>query len=427
MKNRVTLKWFLRLETTQLYSLTGPHCKRQNRLACQAGQPPRAKLSVPIRGRCIGDIGTGKDLEEYPRKRSTHPLSPHWRGQSPAHNSICMNSCRLWSLICFNDIVSQTKCPSFAVEPACTGRPTQRTFRLHRFPKTTRRNELEHLDKNDLVQRLQIFPAQHVAGIDTSSKKELFAALKSPRFLAMHPGHVKPQQLPLPPFVHWHKTDLKNARWIYLIDSPIAWITGSLKRPGICWLIAWRTSSCKRLGLEYKFLSLFCKTKSHTCNYSNNWNSHLSILQSGKWPFRKMEKEGVTIHWVEKTMNELLALIASHNLRRQPYRKQFSGTCAGLYCFLSGDSRESKMTIVSRYRMVLIFDHFSLFHQLLVAKHYPVRQSPSLSGSEQIRESGDGSRSRMPCRAAMMLVAVFLRCHTQKQPLPSGILGFGSK
>lgn len=295
-------------------AVLGPTASGKTRLACLLASHLQGEI-ISADSRQVYrrlNIGTGKDLEEY-RVNGAH-IPYHLIDVAEPGTQFYLHEFMQALTVCFNDIVYRNKMPIICGGTGLYLDALRKDFSLTQIPENhTLRNELEHLDKNDLVQRLQIFPAQHVAGIDTSSKKRIIRGIEIATFLAMHPGHVKPQQLPYRPLYIGIKPDPEKRRMNISHRLTHRLNNGLIEEARDLLADGMTHEQLQRLGLEYKFLSLFLQNKITYMQLQQQLET--AIFQFAKrqmtW-FRKMEKEGVTIHWVEKNynLNELLALIA---------------------------------------------------------------------------------------------------------------------
>jgi tRNA dimethylallyltransferase len=279
----------------------GPTASGKTQLAC--------KLAYVLKGEIISadsrqvykylNIGTGKDLHEYEIneiKIPYHLVDIREPGdQFYLHEFIdaCLKS--------FNEISNRHKMPIIC---GGTGLYLDSLRKDYSFTQVKEnpplRQQLETLSKELLQQELKKFPASLISHVDINSKKRLVRAIEVAEFLQNHPSQITLEQKPYRPFyigIAVSADERKHritARLVDRIDKGLIRETEHLLTLGVS------HDRLEFLGLEYKFTSLFIRgiiTKAELIEQLQT-----AIFQYSKrqmtW-FRKMEKEGVEIHWVK--------------------------------------------------------------------------------------------------------------------------------
>jgi tRNA dimethylallyltransferase len=162
------------------------------------------------------------------------------------------------------------------------------------------RAELENLSKEELLEQLKKFPESLTKQVDKDSKKRIIRGIEIAHFLEENPNTFTKTELPYQPYYIGLDVDLEvrkqkvSDRLKKRLDEGLIEEVQSLLNKGI---------SHERLqffGLEYKFVS--CYLLQQLSKEELIAQLQTAIFQFAKrqmtW-FRKMEKEGVQIHWVQ--------------------------------------------------------------------------------------------------------------------------------
>ena len=254
------------------------------------------------------DIGTGKDLGEYTVEGKIIPyhainiVEPSEQFYLHQFVEVLKNS--------FDEISSKNKWPIICGGSGLYLDALHKDFSFTQIKEDFElRAALEHVSKPELVARLLTFPSELIAQVDQNSMKRLIRGIEIAKFRKANPDFIKTQTLPYKPFYLGIKTEKEERskniyqRLITRLDEGMIEEAESLLKNGI---------SHERLqlfGLEYKFLSWFLQNKISREELITQL--HLAIVQFSKrqmtW-FRKMEKEGVRIHWIDASAEPLEVL-----------------------------------------------------------------------------------------------------------------------
>ncbi|MBY0244162.1 MAG: tRNA (adenosine(37)-N6)-dimethylallyltransferase MiaA [Sphingobacteriaceae bacterium] len=240
------------------------------------------------------DIGTGKDLEEYA------DVPYHLIDILPAGESYNVNRFKEDFYTSFISITQQKK---QAILCGGTGMYIHSLFQNQAFTAVPSnlilREKLLCLSKQDLLERLKEYPNEFTQHADLSSSKRLIRAIEIADFLISN-ELPKVQKVDFKPIVVGLKNERENQRINILNRLKLRLKNGlieeveRLHQQGVCYdkLIFY--------GLEYKFISMYLQGE---INYHEMEEKlGIAICQFAKRQetfFRKMEKDGVNIHWLD--------------------------------------------------------------------------------------------------------------------------------
>ncbi len=246
------------------------------------------------------DIGTGKDLESYilGDKVIKHHLIDHFN----AGDKYNVHFFKEDFYKAYTDINSRNKLPI-----VCGGTGLYIQQILQHYPYTTipvndaLRLELQSKNKEDLIGLLNKSD-DLIASIDLTSVKRIIRAIEIQNYL-------KTNELPKSPFInfdyyviglHGERSLLRNRikdRLLYRMNNGLIEEAVSLQQQNIS------TEIMEYYGLEYKYLALYLNKKLtkeemfdrlfiRICQYAKRQETY----------FRKMEKDGIKIHWINFEM-----------------------------------------------------------------------------------------------------------------------------
>lgn len=286
----------------------GPTASGKTHLACQlAYRLNGAIISADSRQVYQGlNIGTGKDLEEYTVNGKKIPVylidvvSPseqfylHQFMQELRHS--------------FDTIRTAGQVPVICGGTGLYLDALRKDFSLTQIPENTDlRKELENKNKEELLQRLKQYPIIAHQHIDTDSKKRIIRGIEIGEYFIASGRLPKNTELPYLPYYIGIRPDAETRRRRIAqrleqrLNSGLIEETESLLKQGL---------SHERLqffGLEYKFCSLYLQGKISKEQLQQQLQT--AIFQFAKrqmtW-FRKMEREGVPVHWVETPDTEMV-------------------------------------------------------------------------------------------------------------------------
>ncbi len=256
------------------------------------------------------NIGTGKDLQEYffNDKPIAHHLIDIREPQQQFYLHEFIKECEL----AFVEILKKNKLPVICGGTGLYLDSLRKDYSFTTIPEDTlRRKELEALKKQDLINIIKEFPAEIVEHVDLHSKKRIIRGIEIAEYRKKFAGPV-PKKLSYRPLyiglevpVEERKNKITKRLKERLNSGLIEEVQGLVNK-GIT------HERLMMLGLEYKFISLYLQQKLSKEMMQSQLET--AIFQYAKrqmtW-FRKMEKEGVQIHWIspEKELLEIVQLI----------------------------------------------------------------------------------------------------------------------
>jgi tRNA dimethylallyltransferase len=249
------------------------------------------------------NIGTGKDLEEYTvdHKRIPYHLIDVAEPEEQFYLHHFTRLCKL----AFEQIVARRKLPVICGGTGLYLDTLRKDFSYTQIKENFQlREELGALSKDQLLERLRGFPEELRQHADETSKKRLLRAIEVAEYLLGHPGEIKKEEKPyVPYYIGIHITveerrELISSRLRQRISQGLVDEVRQLLKTGLT------HQRLQFLGLEYKFISLHLQgllpEKEMILQLER------AIFQFAKrqmtW-FRKMEREGVKIHWINKEMD----------------------------------------------------------------------------------------------------------------------------
>ena len=259
------------------------------------------------------DIGTGKDLAEY--------------GDIPYHLIDIVEAGSEFSVFdfqerfvdAFKDIQSRSRLPLLVGGTGLYLDAALRGYQLVKVPENpTLRAELAGLDLTELQQRLlQLRPEQHNTS-DLQDRERLVRAIE----IAMGERDTPP--LPLPTIeplvfgVRWDRPVLRQRitkRLKQRLAEGMIEEVQHLHETGIPY------SNLEFYGLQYRLIAQHLQGQLNRNDMVQKLNSaiHQFAKRQETW-FRRMEKQGVVIHWLDGSgdpIAELLQLAAEQDLKPQ--------------------------------------------------------------------------------------------------------------
>ncbi|MCX2574207.1 tRNA (adenosine(37)-N6)-dimethylallyltransferase MiaA [Pedobacter sandarakinus] len=248
------------------------------------------------------DIGTGKDLSEYQLKTNKVPyhlidiLNPGERYHVDAFKNDFFTA--------YESIISRNKVPILC---GGTGMYIHSLLQNQEYTAVPvnpdLRASLIEKDREDLLVELANFPQKNTSHADISSKKRLIRAIEIATYLEHH--ELKEVQRPdLIPLIFGLKSEVQHTRtkiWTRL-ESRLA--NGMIKEVENLLKMGVAKESLIFYGLEYKFIISYLD---NVITYDElRANLFTAICQFAKRQntfFRKMEKDGVVINWLNASLN----------------------------------------------------------------------------------------------------------------------------
>ncbi len=283
----------------------GPTASGKTRLACQ--------LAYHLNGEVISadsrqvyqylDIGTGKDLNEY--KVNGQKINHHLIDVIHPREQFFLHQFIEESRKCFDKIISTDKIPVFCGGTGLYLDTLRKDFSFTGIKEDHElRKSLENLSKEELLKRLSVYPAFHTQHVDLNSKKRIIRGIEIAEYSTSHKQLPDKVILPYRPYYIGIKTDLEtrkkriSERLANRLENGLVEEVKALLESGIT------EERLVLFGLEYKHVLLYLQNR--VSKHELFTGLQTAIFQFAKrqmtW-FRKMEKEGVEIHWVEKDVD----------------------------------------------------------------------------------------------------------------------------
>lgn len=285
--------------------ILGPTASGKTQLACE--------LAYYLDGEIISadsrqvyqqlNIGTGKDLDEYTlhsKKINYHLIDIIEPGEQ-----FYLHDFARELKIAFDDIISKNKLPIICGGTGLYLDALRKDFSFTQIKEDPElRNDLEKFSKEDLQQKLSAYKNDDLTAVDTNSKKRLVRAIEIAEHLKNNKAVFIKTELPYQPYYIGIKTDpaqrkeLIYKRLLARLNSGLIEEAEDLLKKGMT------HERLQFLGLEYKFLSQYLQNKISKEELISQLSTAINRFSKRQmtW-FRKMEKEGVKINWVERSVD----------------------------------------------------------------------------------------------------------------------------
>jgi tRNA dimethylallyltransferase len=280
----------------------GPTASGKTRLACLLAHELNGEIiSADSRQVYKGlNIGTGKDYEEYKafdgeiKYRLIDICEP---GKTFFLHDF-MRECRK----AFDEIISKKKLPVICGGTGLYLDSLRKDFGLTQIPEDYQlRETLQHLSKEELLEKLKQYSKQLTAHADMSSIKRMIRAMEVAEFLSKNPDYLRPEEKPYQPFYIGVKVDIDERKNLIAkrlderLNHGLIEEVERLLKNGIS------HERMEFFGLEYKFVSWYLQNKiSHDELRDQLFTAICQFSKRQMTWFRKMEKEGVKIRWIER-------------------------------------------------------------------------------------------------------------------------------
>lgn len=246
------------------------------------------------------DIGTGKDLAEYSVDHKQIPY--HLINIREAGDSYNVNAFKEDFYTAYQKISDRAKLPILC---GGTGMYIHSILQNHTYTavpvNVTLRDALPVNDLTALRIKLSQYPAEFTAQADLSSAKRMIRAIEIAEYLQHH--HLIEEERPaLKPFIIGltGEVELRRARIFKRLndrfDEGLIEEVAGLLRQGIA------ADDLIFYGMEYKFVTEYLQKKLSLAELKEKL--YIAIRQFAKRQmtfFRKMEKDGVEINWLDSS------------------------------------------------------------------------------------------------------------------------------
>jgi len=256
------------------------------------------------------DLGTGKDLSEYSRGGAAVPyhlidiLDPTEEFSVFAYQKLFHRA--------FQEIMDRGKVPLMVGGSGLYLEAVIRGYRLPAVPiNQTLRDGLAGEGMEDLRRRfLTLHPAVHNT-TDLRDRERLIRAIEIAEFT--HDHHQEPGfRIPLSPLVVGIRCERETLRRRITDRLKVRLTSGMLEEVRDLHQKGLRWERIDSFGLEYRYIGLYLRgeTTREELFRTLNTRIHQYAKRQETW-FRRMEKNGVRIHWTESNdTGSVIALIA---------------------------------------------------------------------------------------------------------------------
>jgi tRNA dimethylallyltransferase len=248
------------------------------------------------------DIGTGKDLMDYFIEGKNIPY--HLINIKAAGETYNVNAFKDDFYIAFNQITGKKKLPILC---GGTGMYIHSLLQQHELtaipPNEQLRLSLKTLSKDQLIDRLILYPAKLRENVDYSSTKRIIRAIEIAEYLTEKP--LEKKILPkMKPFVVGLKHSLETRRSRILQRLELRLKNGLVEEVEMLIKKGVSIEMLTFYGLEYKFVAAHLSGEIDFTELKERLG--IAICQFAKRQmtfFRKMEKDGIEIHWLNAEMD----------------------------------------------------------------------------------------------------------------------------
>jgi tRNA dimethylallyltransferase len=279
-----------------LLTILGPTASGKTRLAVALSRELHGEIiSADSRQVFRGmDIGSGKDLHEY--------------GDVPYHLIDILESGAEFSVFAFlglfretfTDIAGRGRLPVLCGGTGLYLDAVLRGYRMAAVPEDALlRSELEELSADELAAMLrELRPEQHNTS-DLLDRARTVRAIEIARFERSQAGQEQPlaEIRPLTIGIRWERSELRRRiteRLRQRLESGMIEEVQRLHEGGVAW------DRLYYYGLEYRYIGAFLQGRLNRNDMFQRLNSaiHDFAKRQENW-FRKMERNGVIINWVD--------------------------------------------------------------------------------------------------------------------------------
>ncbi|MEI8137781.1 MAG: tRNA (adenosine(37)-N6)-dimethylallyltransferase MiaA [Bacteroidota bacterium] len=291
--------------------ILGPTASGKTNLACE--------LAYHLNGEVISadsrqvykylNIGTGKDLDEYiiNGKKINHNLIDICEPNEQFYLHDFLRELKL----AFDKITSANKLPIICGGTGLYLDALHKDFSFTQIKENeSLRNELEHLSKEDLQEKFKKYNYKELNNVDVNSKKRLIRAIEIAEHLKNSPTKLIANEIPYRPYYIGIKLDVEKRReliynrLIFRLSHGLIEEVEDLLKKGLT------HERLQFFGLEYKFISFYLQQKISKKELILQLSTAINQFAKRQmtW-FRKMEKEGVKINWIDKNADSQNLLI----------------------------------------------------------------------------------------------------------------------
>lgn len=259
------------------------------------------------------DIGSGKDLNEY--TAGTHPIPYHLIDCCDLDHEFNVFEFQQRAYDAISEIQTREQLPIVVGGTGLYLDALLGEYRMVEVPENpVFRSSLAMMSNAELVARLTMLKGELHNTTDTEDRERLIRAIEIESYTQHNPPETAPALKPFILGIDWPRPILHKRIAVRLkerLDNGMIEEVEGLLESGVS------PERLNSLGLEYRFVAEFLQGR------IKNKNDLLQKLlpaiknfakRQGTW-FRRMEKKGVTIHWLEEpTLEAALAIIQQQSV-----------------------------------------------------------------------------------------------------------------
>ncbi|GFO56306.1 tRNA dimethylallyltransferase 2 [Geomonas sp. Red276] len=286
--------------------MLGPTASGKTRLAVELAERLNGEIiSADSRQVFSGmDLGTGKDLHEY------RDVPYHLIDILPAGEEFNLFRFQSHFLDAFHDISNRGRLPILAGGTGMYLDCVLRGYRLIEVPENPAlRAELAGMSMEEMAERLRLANPNLHNTTDLTERERLIRAIE----IAEHPVEVDeswPDIRPLVLGIRWERARIREritARLKERLESGMIEEVQRLVDEGASW------ERLDYYGLEYRYVARYLKGELSRNDMFQKLNAaiHDFAKKQENW-FKRMEKHGIAIHWVDGAgdpLGEALAVV----------------------------------------------------------------------------------------------------------------------
>ncbi len=244
------------------------------------------------------DIGTGKDLQEYVVEGVRVPY--HLIDIVDAHHQYYLHEFVRDARMAFDAIVARGKLPIFCGGTGLYLDTLHKSFDFTQVPEDLDwRLEAATYNKESLLELLSTFPVAYTEMVDRHSVKRLVRGIEIARYRQSHSLQAAPPLVYKPLYIGTHVS--REARHLNIVKRLALRLEGGLieetqrlLNEGVS------PERLDALGLEYRFVLKHLQRKLTKEDLQEQLATAIRQFSRRQmtW-FRKMEKEGIEINWLD--------------------------------------------------------------------------------------------------------------------------------
>lgn len=285
----------------------GPTASGKTHLACQLAYHLNGEIiSADSRQVYKGlDIGTGKDLQEYIVKDKKIPY--HLIDVCNVNTQFYLHDFIRELKKSFTEITDRKHLPIICGGTGLYLEALEKDHHMTLVPENEAlRNKLSKASHEELVKLLFTLRGPHIKLIDPTSKKRIIRGLEIYEYLKENPAPEKRELIYKPKYIgikisKEERNKRIDERLKHRLENGLIEEVESLLKKGVS------HERLQFLGLEYKFISLYLLKQINKKELFTLLSTaiHQFAKRQMTW-YRRMEKNGIEIEWVELKETEKL-------------------------------------------------------------------------------------------------------------------------